>query len=267
ESVGGHVHGGPQAAFVKIEQQIGEIDRFLATAQQLMAVDEPRLSTVPFPLRAAQDAQAALRTSSAILRTLTESICLFRNQQTPTAIASASYIINMAPRARDTSFELHKFAVLMSVLMTDRRSELCPELAKTSESLLHMCSAFTSRKTTLFHRVLRVGVVIDGDDEKLMQAVKECSHVFPAADGAGAAFVATSDPLPAPFLPPATYARDPVRRSVLENRLALPPTFAMPFTPEDSEAINTMSFSLVVFSTEMRNLLVAVEDSLQHRPN
>ncbi|CUG88821.1 transmembrane protein, putative [Bodo saltans] len=62
-----------------------------------------------------------------------------------------------------------------------------------------------------------------------------------------------------------THRRRPKRRSILENKVALPPTFTMPITSHDSESLHTMTFSIVLLATELRNLLVAVEDSLQHR--
>jgi hypothetical protein len=55
--------------------------------------------------------------------------------------------------------------------------------------------------------------------------------------------------------------------SILESRVELPQTFTTPISTQDAECIYTLSFALVMMSTELRKLLVAVEDSLQHRHN
>lgn len=340
----------PKEKFDCIDQQLIEVDKFLLDAQGLMSfvTDEPHLSLTPYPTRSCQDAQAALKKIVALLRTMSESMRLMRERHLPASKEMIGLLRNVVPCAKDTTFELHRFSLLVASLILERRLDLGTELTKSSQAFSHMCTTFHRRKSVIFLQVIQSAVnaavpAADSDNRRTggclqaqptmtqrqqfslhdlpISSTPRCDHtavphrsrvvgeasmdnLAAAADEAGpeqptahdpaasASRVQTAQPqsslrgsssVPTPQsthhlnetvddaeyeereddtkLEDASY----VSGSVLDSKVKLPPSYQIPITTQDAESLHTLTFSIVLLASELRKLLVSVEDSLQHR--
>ncbi|CUG88820.1 transmembrane protein, putative [Bodo saltans] len=343
----------PKEQFEDIDKQLKGIDKCLLELQNLIpfAAEEPRMSVTPFPTRSSQDALTALKKVVSILRTMTESIRLLRERRTPPSKEMISLLRTVAPCAKDTIFELHRFSLLIATLVMERRLDLGTELSKSSRSFSHMCSTFHRRKSVIFLQLIRVAVANavssttptpavaspnDRAGSKLLRRERLAaqrqskehsnfsqlkrnvvpyggidageaaewpispqsvlthrlgSHAsLPTAEenaddedllrleskdyaqlNATLADESDDEELQEECVTPAVMVDRNMTphhmrvRSLLGTKVTLPDSFTLPVTVQDSESVHTLTFSIVLLAGELRNLLVAMEDSLQHR--
>lgn len=252
----------PAADFDRVEKQLKAVEKELATGAALMphAKDQPRMSAAAYPVRACEDTHTALKKVVALLRTMLMSCRMLRERRIPPTKEMICVFRNLTPCANDTAVESRRFSKLLAALVEHRRVDLTSELMKSSHSLSYLCTLLHRRKGIIFLTIIQrlVGELEASGSPN----IKGESSAEAAKDDEKDCSEQQYEDLHGSF---GYHMESEKKKSVLEGKISLPETFDLPVTVKDAEGMHTLTFSVVLFATEMRKLLVAAEDVLQHR--